>query len=158
MNSKFLVSFIVPVYKVRGYIGECADSFLEVSDALLDQFEVIFVDDCSPDESIDVLNERLKSAKLNVKVVSLKENVGLGLARNEGLKEASGKYIAFVDSDDFLDVSEYLRSVKTADEAGADLVVLNYYRFWNDGAVRVNVKTPLLQELSRLSPFNDLES
>lgn len=158
MNFDFLVSFVVPVYKVRGYVGECADSFIGLSGALNKQFEVIFVDDCTPDESVSVIEERLSGSSVNSKIVRLKDNVGLGRARNEGLKRAKGKYIAFVDSDDFLDVSEYLRSVKLAEESGSDLIVLNYYRFWNDGKVKVNKKTPLLKELSDKSPFTYLSA
>ncbi|MET9871327.1 glycosyltransferase family 2 protein, partial [Streptomyces sp. NPDC006386] len=89
-------SIIVPVYKVQGFLRECLDSVLGQS---YGDFEVIAVDDRSPDGSGAILDE-YAARDARVRVLHLPENVGLGRARNAGLAEAAGDYVLFLDSDD----------------------------------------------------------
>ncbi|MDI3404412.1 bifunctional glycosyltransferase/CDP-glycerol:glycerophosphate glycerophosphotransferase [Streptomyces cavernicola] len=89
-------SVIVPVYKVQGYLRECLDSVLTQS---FTDFEVIAVDDCSPDHCGEILEEYAARDE-RVGVVHLAENGGLGHARNTGVAQASGDYLLFLDSDD----------------------------------------------------------
>ncbi|PNG20240.1 bifunctional glycosyltransferase/CDP-glycerol:glycerophosphate glycerophosphotransferase [Streptomyces cahuitamycinicus] len=89
-------SIIVPVYKVQGFLRECLDSVLGQS---YGDFEVIAVDDRSPDGSGAILDE-YAALDARVRVLHLPENVGLGRARNAGLAEAAGDYVLFLDSDD----------------------------------------------------------
>ncbi|MFE9692566.1 CDP-glycerol glycerophosphotransferase family protein [Micromonospora sp. NPDC005806] len=93
-----LFSFVVPAYRVQGYLRECLDSILEQPDADL---EVIGIDDASPDESGEILVE-YAARDPRVHPVRLAENVGLGPARNIGLDRAVGEYVWFVDGDDWL--------------------------------------------------------
>lgn len=93
------LSIIVPVYKVERYIEKCIHS-LENQDLSKDEFEVIVVDDGSPDSSIGIV-ERLQSEYSNIKVYR-KENGGQSSARNLGMQYAEGEYIWFVDSDDYV--------------------------------------------------------
>ncbi|RZU72955.1 CDP-glycerol glycerophosphotransferase [Micromonospora kangleipakensis] len=93
-----LISFVVPAFKVQGYLRECLDSILDQPYADL---EVIGVDDASPDDSGEILAE-YAARDPRVHPVRLAENVGLGPARNIGLDRAVGEYVWFVDGDDWL--------------------------------------------------------
>src|SRR5690349_12045451 len=93
-----LLSIVLPVYRVQAYLRECLDSILEQS---FTDFEVIAVDDCSPDHSGAILDE-YAARDSRVRVVHLERNVGLGEARNAGLGHTHGEYVWFVDSDDWI--------------------------------------------------------
>src|SRR5687768_16263688 len=93
-----LLSLIVPAYRVQGYLRECMDS---IRDQSFTDIEVIAVDDASPDSCGEILAE-YAARDSRVRVVSLERNVGLGEARNIGLDQATGDYVWFVDSDDWL--------------------------------------------------------
>ena len=96
-NNVFLLSVIVPVYKVEQYLAKCVDSILEQT---VKNIEIILVDDGSPDNCGAICDEYAKKDK---RVLAIhQKNGGLSAARNAGLKVASGKYIAFVDSDDWI--------------------------------------------------------
>lgn len=92
-----MVSVIIPIYKVEKYLRKCIDSVLNQT---YQDFEIILVDDCSPDNCPEICDEYAKSDD-RIKVIH-KENGGVSSARNAGLKVATGEYIAFVDSDDFI--------------------------------------------------------
>ncbi|WNM41450.1 bifunctional glycosyltransferase family 2 protein/CDP-glycerol:glycerophosphate glycerophosphotransferase [Micromonospora halotolerans] len=93
-----LISFVVPAFKVQGYLRECLDSIL---DQPFEDVEVIGIDDASPDDSGEILDE-YAARDPRVHPVRLTENVGLGPARNIGLDRAVGDYVWFVDGDDWL--------------------------------------------------------
>ncbi|MFY1673532.1 bifunctional glycosyltransferase/CDP-glycerol:glycerophosphate glycerophosphotransferase [Plantactinospora sp. WMMB334] len=93
-----LISFVVPVYRVQGYLRECLDSILAQP---VRNVEVIAVDDCSPDSCGEIIAE-YAARDDRVRVVTLDRNVGLGEARNIGLDAATGEYVWFLDSDDWL--------------------------------------------------------
>lgn len=97
MKEQSLISVIVPVYKVKDYLDECVKSILCQTYA---NIEVVLVDDGSPDECPRMCDEWAKEDE-RVKVVH-KKNGGLSSARNAGLNVASGEYICFIDSDDFI--------------------------------------------------------
>lgn len=97
------VSIIIPIYKVEQYIEKCLNSVLEQSyDGV--KIECILVDDCSPDKSMEIVHAIVGNYQGNISFVFLKhlENKGLSAARNTGLNAASGEYVMFVDSDDWL--------------------------------------------------------
>ena len=93
------LSIIVPVYNVARYLGKCLDSLL-AQDISFNQFEIIIINDGSTDESM-IIAESYVNQYPNIKLIS-QENKGLGAARNVGIKEAKGKCIFFVDSDDYI--------------------------------------------------------
>ena len=99
---KPLISVIVPVYKVEPYLHKCVDSILNQT---YQNLEVILVDDGSPD-NCGAICDAYAEQDSRVKVIH-KENGGLSSARNAGLEIASGEYISFVDSDDWLDTKLY---------------------------------------------------
>lgn len=97
-----LFSLIIPVYKVEDYIEKCIRSCFKQSNILSDEYEIIVVDDASPDKSIDiVLRVALEYPKHNLHIIH-RENGGLSAARNTGLVNAKGKYVWFIDSDDWI--------------------------------------------------------
>lgn len=117
MEQKGVISIVVPVYKVEKYLDRCMTTLLRQT---YKNIEIILVDDGSPDGCPKLCDEYEKKDS-RVKVVH-KENGGLGLARNSGLDIATGEYIAFVDSDDYVteDMCEKLMSAAT--EYHADIV------------------------------------
>ena len=92
------VSIIVPIYNVERFLDRCMDSLLNQT---LKDIEIIMVDDGSPDNCPQMCDEYAKNDS-RVKVIH-KKNAGLGMARNSGLEIATGEYVAFVDSDDYVD-------------------------------------------------------
>ena len=96
------VSIIVPLYNVEPYLGRCMKSLLNQT---IKGIEIIMVDDDSPDRCPQMC-EDYKDKYPNIKVVH-KKNGGLGFARNSGLEVAEGEYVAFIDSDDFVDTDMF---------------------------------------------------
>lgn len=94
-----LLSLILPVYNVEAYLGKCIESCLH-QDLPKSDYEIIVVIDGSPDNSIDVA-KHYQEHNDNIKIV-VRENGGLSAARNTGLKAASGEYVWFIDSDDYI--------------------------------------------------------
>lgn len=111
-NYQYKVSVVVPVYGVRDYIEMSVESICKQS--FMD-FELLLIDDGSPDDSIDIAKKVLKNYNhIQYRVISQK-NKGLPAARNTGLRVAQGKYICYIDSDDII-TSDYLASLYTACE------------------------------------------
>lgn len=117
------VSVCIPVYGVEKYIERCARSLFEQT--MLYGIEFIFVDDCTPDRSMEILTEVLQEyphRKEQVKIVRHEQNKGLTGARNTALAHASGDYIIHCDSDDWVDAGLYETMYNRAVETGADVV------------------------------------
>ena len=120
------ISVIVPVYGVEAYIGRCAESLMAQT---WPDTEFIFVDDGSPDRSVDVLQAVLDQyPDRNVHIVRT-PNGGLPQARLSGLLVATGDYIVHLDSDDWLEPDALQSLAQKALESGADLI---YYDFWKE--------------------------
>ncbi|MFE3905481.1 CDP-glycerol glycerophosphotransferase family protein [Streptomyces sp. NPDC059153] len=127
-------SVIVPAYRVQAYLHESLDSVLTQS---FEDFELIAVDDCSPDACGAVIDE-FAARDHRVRALHLPENVGLGRARNAGIAQATGDYLIFLDSDDTL-ASGALRAVADRiEETGEpDVLVYDYARtYWTGESVR----------------------
>ncbi len=118
MTNVPAVSVIVPIYKVERYIKFCIDSILMQS---FQDFEIILIDDASPDGSVE-LCQKLYGDNDKIKFVRHERNLGLGSARNTGIKHARGKYIAFVDSDDFILPDALEKFYNTAEKNNAQVV------------------------------------
>lgn len=137
------LSLVVPVYKVQGYLPECLDSVLGQD---CTDFEIIAVDDCSPDGSGAILDEYAKR-DTRIHVIHLTENVGLGRARNAGLEKATGDYVLFLDSDDTLSdgaLSAICNRLEATDNP--EILIFDYMRTYWDGRVRPNLRADLLKE------------
>ncbi len=112
------VSVIIPVYNTQNYLKKCLDS---VCNQTLSDIEIICVNDCSTDNSLDILTEYSKKDS-RIKLIDFKENKGAAIARNIGIDEAKGEYIGFVDSDDFIDLDFYEKLYSKAKDEGAEVV------------------------------------
>ena len=120
------VSVIVPVYGVEKYIERCAHSLFEQT---LDDMEFIFVDDCTTDNSIYILENIIKDYPIRAnqtRILHHEKNMGLPVARQTGIKEASGDFIAHCDSDDWVDTDMYRAMFERAVLSGADIVICDY--------------------------------
>ena len=113
-----LISVIIPAYNIADYLPRCLDSILSQT---LSDIEVICVNDGSTDNSADIL-EKYRLSDSRVKVIT-KENGGLPSARNAGLDAASGTYVGFVDSDDYIEPDMYRKLVEASKKDGADVVI-----------------------------------
>lgn len=125
MNPK--VTLIVPIYKVEAFIERCTTTLMEQT---LREVEYIFVDDATPDHSIQILEEvvaRYPERKEQVRIVHHEENKGLPAARNTGLTLATGEYIFHCDSDDFVEPTMLEELSNAAKEKNADIVWCDWY-------------------------------
>lgn len=114
------VSIIVPVYKVERELDRCVQSLFKQT---YKNLEIILVDDGSPDKCPELCENYAEMDK-RVKVIH-KENGGLSDARNAGLKQATGEYILYVDSDDYIDLDTCERFIKAASNQKIDIIVGN---------------------------------
>ncbi len=119
------VSIIIPVYNVERYISECLESCRKQT---LKDIEIIIVDDCGSDKSIDIVKEYAKKDS-RIKIIKNNQNKGLFLARCEGLKSATGKYIISLDSDDFLDLKACEIAYNATKDGYYDIVKFNAYNY-----------------------------
>ncbi|WP_203965905.1 bifunctional glycosyltransferase/CDP-glycerol:glycerophosphate glycerophosphotransferase [Actinocatenispora thailandica] len=117
-----LLSVVVPAYDVQDYLGECLDSLLTQR---FTDVEVIGVDDCSPDGSGRVLDE-YAARDPRLRVLHLPVNRGLGPARNAGLAAATGEYVWFVDSDDWVDEQSLARIAARLAATEPDVLLLGH--------------------------------
>ena len=121
------VSVIIPVYGVEQYIERCARSLFEQT---LDDIEYLFIDDCTPDKSIEILKQVLEEypqRKNQVVIHRMEHNSGQAKVREWGMRNATGEYVIHCDSDDWVDVHMYEDMYKKAKENNADVVLCDYY-------------------------------
>jgi len=122
------VSVIVPVYGVEKYIERCARSLFEQT---LDDMQFIFIDDCTKDDSISILEEVIEDypeRKSQIIIYKLSNNMGLHEVRKIGISLANGDYIAHCDSDDWVDVNMYKLMYEKAINDSLDIVQCQYYK------------------------------
>ena len=121
------ISILIPVYKCEGFVEKCCHS---VFSQALDDIEFIFVDDCSPDNSVSVIKDVLAkypNRQQDTKIVSLSENHGVAFVRNLLVQEASGDYLLFVDSDDWLEADAVKILYEKARDTNADIISFDFY-------------------------------
>lgn len=121
------VSVIVLVYGVEHYIERCVRSLFQQT---LEEIEFIFVDDCTPDRSMDILESLMEEyplRKSQSKVIHLPYNMGQCLARKKGMEVASGDYVIHCDSDDWVELDMYEELYQAAVNTKSDIVFCNYF-------------------------------
>lgn len=138
------LSIIVPVYNVEKYLHKCVNSLLS-QDLLTEKYEIILVDDGSPDHCGEIC-DRYAADHSNIKVIHRK-NGGLSAARNSGIDVAQGKYLQFVDSDDFLEPNVLKGLVQKMDDEQLDILRFNYQN--------VNEKYEVFEPNKVSKPFVD---
>lgn len=119
------LSIIIPVYNTSKYLSECLDSIINQT---LTEIEIICVDDCSTDNSWEILSAYEKKDS-RIKIFRQEKNMRQGAARNRGLKEASGKYIWFIDSDDFINKEACQLLYDTAEKNNVQILTFNLVSF-----------------------------
>ena len=120
------VSVIIPIYNTEEYLEECLDSIQKQS---LKELEIICIDDGSTDNSLKLVKAR---AEVDERIcIFTEENSGLSVARNNGIKNAHGKYIYFMDSDDILELDALKKSYLYAQENDLDMVLFDGYGFFD---------------------------
>lgn len=128
MDFKNKISIIVPIYGVEKYIGQCARTVLGQT---CRRVEFIFVNDGTPDSSMDILRNLIDNEyshlKSRIKIIE-QPNRGLPSARRAGLKAATGDYIFFVDSDDWIELDAAEQIARCADDTGADMIYFGLYK------------------------------
>lgn len=132
------VSIVVPIYNVEKYLHRCIDSLVNQT---LKDIEIILVDDESPDNSPKICDEYAQRDS-RIKVIH-KKNEGLGLTRNAGLAVATGEYVAFIDSDDWVDLTMYEILYTIAQEKQCDTVYCSLQHYYSP---------------SRIVPFKEVET
>ena len=128
------LSIIVPIYNVEPYLPRCIESILEQT---YTDFELILINDGSPDRCGDIIQEYAKKDKRIV--IIHQKNRGVSAARNAGLRIAQGKYIGFVDPDDYIDKEFYQKMILEQHNTGTDIVCCNWDFVYEDGNVREHV-------------------
>lgn len=123
-----LISVIIPVYNVERYLKKCIESVINQT---YEKLEIILVNDGSTDNS-GVICEDLSKKDIRIHVVH-KENGGLSDARNTGMKIAKGKYLSFIDSDDFIKEDTIETMYKSLKENECQIAICNMIRFYEDG-------------------------
>ena len=124
-----LVTVIIPFYNVEEYIEKCLKSVIEQT---YKNLEILCIDDCTPDNS-SVIVSKYMAADDRIKLIKHKNNLGLGGARNTGIKEARGEFIYFLDSDDYIEkdyIEKMVYNIKSADLICNNKVV----KFYEDGS------------------------
>jgi CDP-glycerol glycerophosphotransferase len=143
ISEKPRFSVIVPVYKVQGYLRECLDSVLAQS---YPHFEIIAVDDCSPD-GCGAIIEEYAARDPRVVPVHLERNGGIGNARNTGVTLARGDYLLFLDSDDTLAANSLRAMAQRLDESGdPDLLLCDHVRTYWWRMVQPSATSELLEQ------------
>ena len=126
------VSVIVPVFKAERYIGRCAESLFGQT---LEDMEFVFVDDCTPDDSLGVLQRVLDAypaRKAQVKIMHHERNAGSAAARITGLKNVTGDFVGWCDSDDFVESDMYASLYEKSMKEGLDMVFCDYFRTFGE--------------------------
>lgn len=129
MENQALISVIIPVYNVEEYLRECVDSVINQT---YKNIEILLIDDGSTDSSGRICDEYAAKDE-RIRVIH-QENAGPSKTRNTGLDNAGGKFIYFVDSDDYIESNTLELLVNTAEANGADLVFFDAHSFSDDGA------------------------
>ena len=132
------VSVIIPVYNSYKYMKKGLES---LENQTFKDFEVIFVDDCSTDDTNKNLSEFLKKTKLNFKIILNEKNLGAGESRNRGIKKAKGKYICFMDSDDWYEINYIKEMLFCIENSELNIVMCNYQKVYSNGTIQKMNKT-----------------
>lgn len=141
-----LISVIVPVYNVEKYLKECIESIINQT---YKNLEIILVDDGSPDNCGKICDNYAKQDK-RIKVIH-KENGGVSSARNKGLEACTGKYITFVDSDDFIELNFCEVMLKKIKETASDCIVSGYNRVYeNKSETIMNSQLQIINQMEFL--------
>jgi len=146
------VSIIIPVYNVQEYLSVCLDSVIKQT---IQNKEIIVVNDGSTDRCNEILTE-YKRIYPEIIIINQK-NRGISETRNAGLKVASGEYIAFVDSDDFIELNMFEKMYNKAKRQSADVVICNYI-LYNDMSDKQESKNQKIEGIDKEGYIDKVEA
>lgn len=156
--AQFKVSVIIPVYNAEKYIEKCVRTLFSQT---LDDIEFIFIDDKSPDKSIEIVHKILEeypNRQPQVKFITHENNQGVSKSRQDGIDSATGEYIIHCDADDWVEYDMYEFLYKKAKETDADLVISDFYHVLHDSITRHKQEPLELNSLSVLESMSGLKS
>ena len=154
MKESFKVSVCIPIFNVEAYIERCAISLFEQT---YNNIELVFVNDCSPDRSLELLNgviTRYSNQTRSVVLLNNNKNCGIATVRNLAVRCARGEFVFFVDSDDFLETDAIEIMVSKQLATGADIVSSNYYKTYTRGETPYMESVPKEIEKLRIAALN----
>ena len=128
-----MFSIVVPVYNVQAYLPECIDSLLNQS---FRDFEILIIDDKSTDSSLEIAQKYADAHTDCIRLLPHAVNKGLGGARNTGIEAATGEYILFIDSDDYLRADALEKLADRIKETKADVVEFCFEFVDEDGEIK----------------------
>ena len=124
------LSIIIPNYNKEKYLSKCLDSLCPL---INDNVEIIVIDDCSTDNSISVLEKYNQ-----IKLIRNSQNMGVSESRNNGIRQARGRYICFIDSDDYVD-NNYINVILNSIKSNEDLYIFDVYNNGNNNKYESNI-------------------
>lgn len=124
------VSVIIPTYNSYKYMEKCLSA---LENQTYKNFDVVIVDDASKDDTYEKIKSYTKNTKLNLRLYNLTKNSGPGVARNLGILNSTGDWIAFCDSDDWYEDNFLEEMIKEAEKSDADIVMVDYYTAHSNG-------------------------
>lgn len=145
------ISVIVPVYNTEKYLKRCLESILNQT---YKDFEIIIINDGSTDNSKKIINEYIKNNPEKVKSY-FQRNSGLSMARNFGIKKATGDYISFIDSDDFIDKNLF-KNLENEIEKGTDLIKFKLITVNDNYKEKEKIAGPTFKNINGQEAFNRL--
>lgn len=136
------ISVIIPVYGVAQYIESCTQSLL--NQTMVDDIEFLYVDDHGPDNSIELVQQMIENhpRKSQFRFLRPEHNMGAGMARNFAIPQATGEYIAFVDSDDTIDPNMFEMLYNEAHRYDVDLCCCQMQKYFPDGSTGDIMENP----------------
>lgn len=148
-----LVSIIIPVYNTANYLHRCFDSILNQS---YENIEIILVDDGSTDDSLKICSE-YESRDHRIHIYHI-ENSGVSAARNYGISKASGDYLIFVDSDDWLELDAVETMLFNIQEKNADIGITSFLFEYENETKRIEISDTPSTTIELFSDINDIEN
>ncbi len=135
MKEDIKVSILVPFYKVEQYVGRCVESLFTQT---YQHIEYVFVNDCTPDKSMEVISEYIEKYQVSdkCKIITHEQNQGISASRNDCLDHMTGDYFLFIDSDDYIDSDMVERLVEAAKQNDADIAGCGYIEEFPDRSVK----------------------
>ena len=145
------LSIIVPIYNVEKYLSRCIDSILAQT---YTDFELILINDGSPDNCAEIIEQY---AKVDKRIITIyQENKGVSAARNAGLRIAKGKYIGFIDPDDYIESSFFDELIGLLEEKALDIVCCNWCSVFENGEKNIHKVNAVPQNMKQKEFVNRL--
>lgn len=152
--GKTNISIIIPVYKAEDFIERCVVHLMEQT--IKDSIEFIFINDCTPDDSIQILKnilEKYPHRKSQVSILKNEKNMGAAYSKLKGLQAAKGNYIGWCDSDDWVEYDMYEKMWEATNNGLIDIVICDYYKEYIDGTKYIHINPSKSPDLALMNSW-----